>query len=55
MSKKRIFDEATEKWFREHPFAQTTVMTCGLCGLRYKPSLGHKCRKSNKCESSKEE
>lgn len=39
------YDAATNKWFREHPFAQTTVTQCELCGLYYKPILGHKCKK----------
>lgn len=38
------FDKETEKWFRQHPYSQTTVMTCEKCGLIYKPSLGHKCK-----------
>lgn len=52
------FDKATEKWFREHPFNETTVMQCDKCGLFYKPSLGHICKTEkrvcdlkNKCGS----
>lgn len=36
------FDPETRKWFKQHPFNQTTVMRCERCGLYYKPSLGHK-------------
>lgn len=42
------FDKSTEKWFREHPHSETTVMKCDKCGLFYKPSLGHKCKLSQK-------
>ena len=39
------YDETTEKWFKQHPDVVSTVMRCEKCGLFYKPSLGHKCRK----------
>lgn len=39
------FDSVSEKWFKEHRFAETTLMRCKDCGLYYKPSLGHKCKK----------
>lgn len=39
------YDDATSKWFREHIGAQTTVCRCVMCGLFYKASLGHKCKK----------
>lgn len=39
------FDSETQKWFKSHLCAQTTVMQCCNCGLYYKPSLGHKCKK----------
>lgn len=47
------FDSETRKWFDSLPLAdrlvvQTTVMQCETCGLFYKPSLGHKCRKAVK-------
>ena len=44
------YDEATKKWFRDRPgiWPETTVMRCPDCGLYYKPSLGHKCKKVNK-------
>lgn len=45
MKKSDQFDQATAEWFRQHPFAQTTVMKCENCGLVYKPILGHKCKK----------
>lgn len=38
------YDKETEKWFENHPDAQTTTMQCDKCGLSYKPSLGHKCK-----------
>lgn len=38
------FDKATELWFLQNPFAETTVMECDKCGLVYKPSLGHTCK-----------
>ena len=38
-------DSRTKKWLREHPGIQTTVRQCEKCGLHYKPSLGHKCKK----------
>ncbi len=41
-------DAILEKWFREHPDAETTVMQCPVCGLYYKPILGHKCKKEAK-------
>ena len=50
MNKKTIrvrFDYATEKWFKKNPMNQTTVMQCKECGLFYKPSLGHRCKKKN--------
>ena len=42
------FDKRIERWFKEHPYAETTVMTCDRCGLSYKPSLGHDCPKLSK-------
>lgn len=45
---KARFDEPTKKWFINRPGEQTTVMRCDECGLYYKPSLGHKCKKVNK-------
>lgn len=39
-------DEPTKKWMEERPdYFQTTVRKCEKCGLYYKPSLGHKCKK----------
>lgn len=46
MSERVKYDYATSKWFKSHPFNETTVMRCDECGLYYKPSLGHKCKKS---------
>lgn len=37
------YDSKTAKWFHEHPLLETTVIRCELCGLFYKPSLGHSC------------
>lgn len=39
------YDNETSKWFRNHIGTQTTVCNCKKCGLFYKPSLGHKCKK----------
>lgn len=39
------YDSETRKWFMKNITAQTTVMRCELCGLFYKPSLGHECKK----------
>ena len=39
------YDNATKKWFNEHPCSETTVVQCAQCGLFYKPMLGHKCKK----------
>ena len=44
------FDKATEKWFREHPHNETTVMQCDKCGLFYKPSLEHNCKPKKVCD-----
>ncbi len=41
------YDNATEKWFKKHPMQETTVMQCEACGLYYKPSLGHRCKKKD--------
>ena len=38
-------DNRTKKWLRERPGIQTTMVQCKKCGLHYKPSLGHKCKK----------
>lgn len=43
---KSKYDKRTQLWFDFHPFAQTTVMRCEWCGLFYKPSLGHTCKKA---------
>ena len=44
------YDSATQKWFDNLPIVdrftiQTTVMQCEKCGLYYKPSLDHTCKK----------
>ena len=42
------FDARTAKWFRERYErlrTEITVVRCEVCGLYYKPSLGHKCKK----------
>lgn len=38
-------DPETEKWMSAHPDVETTVEQCAVCGLFYKDSLGHKCKK----------
>lgn len=40
---KMVYDKPTREWFNKHPWEETTVMTCEVCGLSYKPSLGHRC------------
>lgn len=40
------FDKQTEAWIRKHLCQQTTICRCDVCGLFYKPILGHKCKKS---------
>lgn len=42
---KILYDNATKKWFGNHIGRETTVCRCEKCGLFYKPSLGHKCKK----------
>lgn len=39
------FDGPTGKWIIAHPGVETTVAKCEACGLHYKPSLGHACKK----------
>lgn len=39
------YDAKTKRWLTEHRNAETTVAKCDVCGLCYKPSLGHKCKK----------
>lgn len=39
------YDKVTRDWFDKHPEAITTVACCEKCGLYYKPTLGHKCKK----------
>lgn len=39
------YDHETRKWFETHWAAETTVVQCKICGLFYKPKLGHKCQK----------
>ena len=47
---KVVYDGPTKKWFRkgQNWNVETTVMRCAVCGLFYKPSLGHKCPKDRK-------
>ncbi len=42
------YDAATAEWFRSRGDIQTTVCKCEVCGLHYKPSLGHKCKVKKK-------
>ena len=42
---KILYDYATKKWFGNHIGHETTLCRCEKCGLFYKPSLGHKCKK----------
>lgn len=41
---KLTYDAVTRKWFERHPFVETTVVQCAVCGLAYRPSLGHECK-----------
>ena len=38
------FDAETKASFRKYYDRQSTVMRCDVCGLYYKPSLGHRCK-----------
>ena len=40
-----MYDKETTEWFRSHIVQQTTLCRCEKCGLYYKSSLGHRCRK----------
>ena len=43
------FDKETKKWFStQPPWQETTLTQCTICGLHYKPCLGHKCEKESK-------
>lgn len=42
------YDCQTQKWFKERPYIETTVVQCEMCKLFYKPSLGHKCKGGGK-------
>ena len=42
-----VYDRATKAWFSSHIGQQTTVCRCERCGLFFKPSLGHKCKKES--------
>ncbi len=42
---KILFDKATIDWFRKHTGHRTTVVQCEECGLYFKPSLGHRCKR----------
>lgn len=41
------YDDSTRKWFEKNLFTQTTVARCAMCGMFYKPSLGHKCKRKS--------
>jgi hypothetical protein len=41
-------DSKTEEWLEQHPEVNTTVALCQDCGLYYKASLGHSCKKKDK-------
>ena len=45
-------DNRTKKWLRERPGIQTTMVQCKKCGLHYKPSLGHKCKKGGEADET---
>lgn len=48
-----LYDDETKKFFKDHPYAVTTVEWCEICHLFYKPILGHKCKQINKKENKK--
>lgn len=49
-------DSATQRWFDKRPFGtQTTVAQCAVCGLFYKPELGHKCKMKGAAEDDRQE
>ncbi len=52
--KKVKLDPATKAWFRtQPPWMVTTLVECEKCGLFYKASLGHKCKKeAEKCSEN---
>lgn len=54
MNEKIKYDKVTEKWFKKHPLAESTVCQCKVCGLWYKGSLGHVCKKTRMKEKEKE-
>lgn len=39
------YDSSATAWFKRNPLAETTVVKCAACGLAYRPSLGHKCKR----------
>lgn len=41
-------DKATKEWLATHPCTETTVWQCSKCGMWFKPTLGHKCKKEKK-------
>lgn len=49
--KKLKWDGPTAKWMRTHMGVETTVVCCEACGLHYKPSLGHACKRKKAEES----
>lgn len=48
------YDAITAEWFLSRGDVQTTVCRCDVCGLYYKPSLGHKCKQKKKAVSDNE-
>lgn len=44
------YDWATFDWMIQHPGQETTVCRCEVCGVYYKPSLGHKCKTPKETE-----
>lgn len=45
---KAQFDGPTRRWLSAHPLQETTVARCKVCGLFYKPTLGHNCSGRNR-------
>lgn len=38
-------DKVTTEWLSSHFGQETTLCQCKRCGLYFKPSLGHRCRR----------
>ena len=50
MSETLKFDPKTYDWMQDREWSEITVTKCKVCGLHYKPELGHFCNKAPKLE-----